>query len=387
MYLRVFKEDIIDGIIKATGIISQKTGAAYLRTLWLSSNDDKISIMSTDSNVEFTGNYNANVLEKGLVGVEGKKFSELIRKLKPGEIILKVDNDQNILHIQQDKRRYKIPTSDSSWFPELEEFPEEKNVLWSGEIFREIIDKTFFCVSEDNTMGSLTCLKISKGDPDKTEIEICAFDMQNMGLYTLKDESIYNIIPDEGMLIPRKYLTELRKWLTFKEIEISVSKDRFFIRTEDMKESISFPLSFDEFSDYQSIINSFIHDINSCLVVNRKDLLESLDRILIFSTELNRATAFELSSEELRLVSTAAETGEADEVIPCSYDGNINEMVFNIKSMMEILGHLNSEEIQISLCEKDRPCKVTGTEDRNFFVVTMPVQVEEEVYYTEEEDN
>ncbi|MCG8529495.1 MAG: DNA polymerase III subunit beta, partial [Desulfovibrionales bacterium] len=35
MYLKVFKEDVIDGLLKAANIIPAKTGAAYLRSIWL----------------------------------------------------------------------------------------------------------------------------------------------------------------------------------------------------------------------------------------------------------------------------------------------------------------------------------------------------------------
>jgi DNA polymerase III, beta subunit (EC 2.7.7.7) len=35
MFLKVRKEDVIDGLLKAANIIPSKTGAAYLRTVWL----------------------------------------------------------------------------------------------------------------------------------------------------------------------------------------------------------------------------------------------------------------------------------------------------------------------------------------------------------------
>jgi len=386
MYIRIFKEDVIDGVIKATSIISHKAGAAYLRTLWLKAEEDKLQILSTDSNMEFTGKYGANVLETGLVGVEGKKFNDLMRKLKPGEITFRSDQEKNILFIQQDKRRYKVPTTDSSWFPELSSFPEENNVLWSGELMKEIIDKISFSISDDDAMGSMTCMKIARGDEEKTEVEFCGFDIENMSLYSLKDDGIYSIIPEDGLLIPKKYLAEIRKWLTSGEIELCISNDRFFIRTQDLSESISFPMSFSEFTDYRSILISFSSELNSYLKVDRKELMDSLERILIFSTEFNKSAVFELKEEEVRIASTAVETGEANEILGCKYSGDIKELVFNIKSLLEILDHFTSEEINLYLAGQVRPCKITGDDDPNYFVVTMPVEIQEETYYTEEKE-
>jgi len=386
MYLRIFKEDIIDGVMKATSVISQKAGAAYLRTLWLKTGDDKLRILSTDSNMEFIGKYNANVLESGLVGVEGKKFNDLARKLKPGEIILKSDQNKNTLFIQQDKRKYKIPTTEESWFPELTPFPEQNLVLWSGELMKEIIDKISFSISDDDTMGSMTCMKVSRGNKAGNEVEFCGFNVENMGLYTIRDEDIFNLVPEEGMLIPKKYVVELRKWLSSAEIELSISGERFFIRKQDLSESISFPLSFEEFTDYRQILNSFSNELNSSLVVNKRELMDALDRILIFCTEFNKSAIFELKEDEVIIDSTAVETGEANEVLGCRYNGDIKELVFNIKSLLDILAHFSSEEISMNLSGKVRPCMITGEDDPNYFVVTMPVEIQEETYYTEEEE-
>ncbi|WP_028573744.1 DNA polymerase III subunit beta [Desulfonatronovibrio hydrogenovorans] len=384
MYLRVFKEDIFEGVMKASSIVSQKTGASYLRTVWLKAEEETLSIMSTDSNMEFTGVYKASVLENGIVGVGGKKFNELIKKLKPGEIIFKADMEQNVLIIQQEKRRYKVPTTDSSWFPEMESFPGENNVLWSGEIIKEIIEKSFFCISDDDTMGGMTCLKMVPVSGD--QVENCGFNGHNMSLYTFRNDSVYEILPAQGLLIPKKYLVELRKWLILGEVELSVSPERFFIRTEDMKECISLPLSFDDYPDYHEIIDKYKDSLSSVLKINRVELMESLERILIFSTELNKSALFRLSPEEVEMVSTAVEAGEANEVLNCSFQGDLEEIVFNVKSLLEILGHFNSKEVELHFSGQVGPCKVIGLDDPDYFVVTMPVEIEEDTYYTEEEE-
>ena len=55
MKLTIMKEHIIEGLQKAASIIPAKSGAAYLRSLWLKAEGDKLTIMSTDANIEFTG--------------------------------------------------------------------------------------------------------------------------------------------------------------------------------------------------------------------------------------------------------------------------------------------------------------------------------------------
>ena len=71
MYLRLYKEEIIEGLQKAANIIPQRAGAAYLRSIWIKAENSKVELLSTDSNIEFRGSYTAEVLEEGLVGVPG----------------------------------------------------------------------------------------------------------------------------------------------------------------------------------------------------------------------------------------------------------------------------------------------------------------------------
>ena len=384
MYLRVFKEDFIDGVIKGTSILAHKTGAAYLRTVWIKAEEDKVKIMSTDGNLEFTGQYDANIMESGLVGVEGKKINDLVRKLKPGEIIFRADLNNHVCFIEQDKRKYKLATTESSWFPELSPFPQGNSVLWSGEVFKEIIEKLLFTISDENSLGTMTCMKISRSSEADNEIEMCGFDMQNMGLFTIRDEDMYHLIPEMGMLVAKHYMSELRKWLSPGEIELSIDSDRFFIRKQDLSESISMPISFEEFTDYKAILSTFAGKPRSDIIINRRELMDALERTMIFSTEMNKSAIFELKENEVRINSTAVETGEAKEVLQCRYQGTLDQCVFNIKGLLDILARYISEDVIMSLHGTVRPCKITGVDDPDFFVITMPVEIKEETYYTEE---
>ena len=67
MLFTVKKENIIEGLQKAAGIIPTRAGAAYLRSLWIKAEGEVLTIMATDANIEFTGAYPADVKEPGLV--------------------------------------------------------------------------------------------------------------------------------------------------------------------------------------------------------------------------------------------------------------------------------------------------------------------------------
>ncbi|MDY0276240.1 MAG: DNA polymerase III subunit beta [Desulfomicrobium sp.] len=382
MFLKVRKENIIDGLMKASGIIPSKTGAAYLRTIWLKGEGDMLSILATDSSIEFVGSYPAVISEGGLVGVSGRKFSELMRKMPPGEITLKVDASGKHLHIEQGRRKYKLPTNESSWFQEFTPFPENNAVLWSGDFFREVIDRISFCIADDEELGYMNCIKFSPAEED--DVEVCGLNGHQFGLLRFANAEIRAILGQDGFLVSKRYLMEMRKWLTSAEIEISLSDKRLFLRTENQKEIFSLPLKSIVFSDYRNFINQYKDQFASSLIVDRHELTDALDRIFIFNTEANKATFFDFASEELSLSCQGQDLGEGKEQIGAQFSGELKQIALTTKGILDITSHFVSDSLTFDFVGPAAPCRITGKDDPHYMVFTMPLEISENIYYNEE---
>lgn len=383
MFLKVRKEDVIDGVLKAANITPAKTGAAYLRTVWLKAENEALSILSTDSSLEFVGAYPAVVGEGGLVGVQGKKFCDLMRRLPPGEITLKVDAKAQILLIEQGRRKYKLPTSESSWFQDFTAFPDDKAVFWSGDFLKEIIERIAYCIADDEDLTGMNCIKFAAVEND--DVEICGLNGHQFALFRFTNADIHVALGQDGLLISKKYLLEIRKWLTNDEIEFSLSDKRLFLRTENRKEIFSLPLKTYVFADYRSFINKYKDRFCATLIVDRHELTDALDRIFVFNTEINKAAVFELGPEELSLCSQGQDVGEGREQISVQYNGTLSKIAMPTKIILEVIGHFVSDTLTFSFVGPSEPCRITGKDDPNYMVLTMPVEVTEAIYYSEEE--
>lgn len=74
--------------------------------------------MATDANIEFTGTYPAEVKEPGLVGVNGRNFVDLIRRLPAGELRIRLDDATGTVILEQGRRTYKLPRQRPHMVPE-----------------------------------------------------------------------------------------------------------------------------------------------------------------------------------------------------------------------------------------------------------------------------
>ena len=382
MYLKVFKEDVIEGLQKAANIIPQRTGAAYLRSIWLRAEKNTLELLSTDSNIEFRGSYTAEVMEGGLVGVQGRAFVELLRRLPSGHISLKVDSAASVLHIEQGRRKYKLPVNDATWFQQFSDFPEQGAVMWSGDFLQELIDRITFCIGDEGS-DALACLSMKRAANDG--IEVAGMNGHQFAMMRFMHDDLRALLPENGILIQKKYLNELKKWLGGEEINVNLDEKRLFVRTENKAESLSLPLSSFQYPDYSVFLSRLNGEGVSTLAITRAEAQEALLRIAIFNSESNRCTYFKLSGTEALLTATGQDTGSASESLDVEYKGEIENIAFPTSNLLSIMDHYTSAKLLLTLTGPEGPCGITGQDDAEYLVIIMPMKILDDVNFSEEQ--
>lgn len=386
MLVKVFRDDIIEGLQKSAGIIPAKTGAAFLRTIWLKAEEGTLRIMATDSNLEFCGSYAAQIMREGLAGVQGRAFYDLMRKLPSGEITITAEEGASILTIEQGRRKYKLPVNDPSWFQDFSDFPENGSVFWAGDFLQDLIAKVAFCIADEDTMEAIACMNMSKRVEDgKTSIEVCGLNGHQFAMVRFVNDDVTQALPDSGMLIQKKYVTELGKWLTDEEIELAIGDKRLFCRTQDKRETFSLPLSFYQYPDYRGFLSKVKGGGPvSTLSVDRAEMIDALERILIFNSDNNRCVNLGFEGQEMNLFSQGQDVGQASESIAVEFDGDLEKIAFPTRNLIDILGHFGSEKAVFTFTGAEGPCGVSGPDDQDYLVIIMPMKIVEETFYSEE---
>ena len=383
MKLTVNKEQIIEGLLKAVAIIPAKAGAQYLRSIWLKADESGLSVMSTDANIEFTGCYQAEVAEPGLIGVQGRAFVDLVRQLPSGVLHLSLDEASGNLLIEQGRRSYKLPVSGAEWFQNFSTFPEENTVTWSGDFLQDVLDKVTFCISEDDAMDAIACLCMKpKGNG---RIDVCGLNGHQFALVSFTHDELAERLPEEGILIQKKYLQDIKKWLGVDEIELNITEKRLYLRSLGKAETLSLPRAAHQYPDYNIFMSKLASDDMHPMTLERKGAMEALGRILIFNTESDRCTYMDLSASEALLSAQGQDVGSASESLEVTYGGDIKRIAFPTRSLMDVLGHFVSAKIDMMLTGAEGPCGVRGADDPDYTVIIMPMKVSETTYYSEED--
>ena len=383
MKLTVNKEQIIEGLLKAAAIIPAKAGAQYLRSIWLKAEEGSLSVMSTDANIEFTGRYPAEVSKPGLIGVQGRAFVDLVRQLPTGVLHLTLDEASGNLLIEQGRRTYKLPVSGAEWFQNFSAFPAENAVTWSGDFLQDILDKVTFCISDDDAMDAIACLCMKPRGNGR--IDVCGLNGHQFALVSFTHDELAERLPESGMLIQKKYLQDIKKWLGVDEIELNITDKRLYLRSLDGAETLSLPRAAHEYPDYNIFMSKLASEDMHPMTLARKETIEALGRILIFNTESDRCTYMDLTAGEALLSAQGQDVGSANESLEVTYNGDIKRIAFPTRNLLDVLGHFVSAKIDMMLTGSEGPCGIRGADDADYTVIIMPMKVSETTYYSEED--
>ena len=383
MKLTVNKEQIIEGLLKAAAIIPAKAGAQYLRSIWLKAEEGSLSVMSTDANIEFTGRYPAEVSAPGLIGVQGRAFVDLVRQLPTGVLHLTLDEASGNLLLEQGRRTYKLPVSGAEWFQNFSAFPAENAVTWSGDFLQDILDKVGFCISDDDAMDAIACLCMKPRGNGR--IDVCGLNGHQFALVSFTHDELAERLPESGMLIQKKYLADIKKWLGVDEIELNITDKRLYLRSLDGAETLSLPRAAHEYPDYNIFMSKLASEDMHPMTLARKEAIEALGRILIFNTESDRCTYMDLSAGEALLSAQGQDVGSANESLEVAYNGDIKRIAFPTRNLLDVLGHFVSAKIDMMLTGSEGPCGIRGADDAEYTVIIMPMKVSETTYYSEED--
>lgn len=382
MKLVVEKEGIIDGLQKAAGIIPSKAGAAYLRSIWLKAENDSLSIMATDAEIEFTGAYPAKIETPGLVGVQGRAFVDLVRQLPNGAIKLALDDAQANLLVEQGRRRYKLSVNSRDWFQELSPWPEGEAVTWTGGIFADYLDRVSFCISDDDLQDAMVCLCMKPRGNGR--IDICGLNGHQFAIVSFTYDDLASRLPEQGLLIQKKYLPDIKKWLGEDEIELNMTEKRLYLRRLEGREQLSLPRALIEFPDYNIFMSKLEDQDVSRLDIPRREAIDCLGRIQVFNSEGERCVYIDLNAQEVGFSARGGDLGSGNESLECEFSGSLERIAFPTRNLMDIFGHFISDRVDMVFTGMEGPCGITGRDDTGYTVVIMPMKVAEESYYGDE---
>ncbi len=332
----VFDRDaMIKEIAIAQEIITNKSPVSILSNILVIAENGTLTIKVTDSTVKFTTNVPVDIEEEGRTTIFCDKFMSILSSLPSGDIeFIQEDIGVTIKPISK-KVKFQLKSQASDKFPEIGSSENIPFFELSSKDFKEMIKETIFAVSDDRNRYFMTGVYFVKNGETLTMV---ATDGRRLSCV---NKSAINVPDFQPAIIPTKILSTILKHAPEEgNIEVAVIDKSIFVKFGSME--FSSVLIDGQFPNYQKVIPE---NLTMSIQVNKADLDAALKRTTIMVDKKVSRIIFKISSGVLKLVSPDTELGNADEEIPCRYDGQDISMALNFNYVTEPLKVIDSENV------------------------------------------
>lgn len=371
MQFFINKNIFLDGLMKVQGIIEKKHTIPILANVLIESKNNEIIITATDLEVGLKAKYKANVIEEGKITVSAKKLYEIIKELPDKEINF-TSKSNFWVEIKCHKSIFNLVGLSPEEFPKFPDIDLGNNNIDNNNL-SEMIEKTLFSVSNDETKFNLTGIYIKSNTIDNiNKLVFVSTDGHRLSLVQRILENELDQKYSEGFILPKKGIIEIKKLLEVmdKNITMGISDNNFSISNE--KTTLIMRMIDGDFPDYKRVIPD--KGKNSA-VINKDLFLHALKRISVLSSEKSKGVKINLKRDSLVLTSSNPDLGDAKEEIDIIYDGDEISIGFNAKYIIEILQVIKTENIIFNLKDNISPGRINPEGDEDHISVIMPMRL------------
>ena len=374
MKFTVNKNDILDVLSKIQGLTGRKSNLAITEAVLIRTSDSEIKLTVTDLETGFEGIYPASIETDGMVAINARKFYEIVRDFAVDEIhINEVEN--NWIEIGNENVQYNIVGMNPSDFPDT---PNIENIDFfkiNSKFLKSMIDKSIVIsgVTDDRRAHINGVFFETIINKNKKIVRMVSTDGSRLSSVDYIYDTDIDLPSDIGILIPKKGLNEVSKFLTKEgivQVGVSVKNNNFVIKKD--AEIIIIRLLEGEFPEYKDIINKKdVYIIN----LDKKLFLMMLKRMSILSSENYKGAIFNFSDNKLIITTTNPDIGESKEEITIDFKGEPIEVAFNPRYFIETLNVIDDDRISINIVNKEKPCLIEGESNKSFLSVVMPMRI------------
>lgn len=366
MKLTCTKSDFLEGLTIVSKAISNRTTLPILECILIETSKDTIKLMGNDLQLGIISNVKANIEKEGSIALESKILIEIIRKLSD-DIITIEKNDKNIVTIKSGKSEFKIMGYDTTEYPKPVLIDKKNEIILFQSELKDMIKQTIFSISLNESKPILT------GELFEIEnniFKLVAIDGYRISYREKQIDSNENV----KVVIPGKTMIELTKILSSdvdEKVKINYN-DKHIIFNIGHSIIISRLLE-GEFLDYKQI---FKEEEKIKLEVNKKEILESIERASLVSTIGNKEPIIiDILDSNMIITSNTSLGSSHEELLINRQNGENLKIAFNPKYLIDALRVIEDDQIIINYSSSLSPCLILPKNENKYKYLILPVRL------------
>jgi DNA polymerase III subunit beta len=364
--IRTTNDKLLGPLQQVTGIVERRHTLPILSNVLITAHDGRLDFLATDLEVQITSSTALEGNAEGAVTVGARKLYDILRSL-PEDVEIALEAKENRMTVKAGKSRFNLQTLAAGDFPRMVEAKDaSKTLTLPQKALKGALRLVQFAMAVQDIRYYLNGVLFSV---EKDMLRVVATDGHRLSFASQSLDGDHGSVE---AILPRKTVLELIKLLSDSDDPVSLAIGTNQARFSFSGIEIVSKIVEGKFPDYQKVIPTTHKNRVS---LDRTTLAQSLNRAAILSNEKIRGVRLVFTKDALSIICTNNEQEEAEEGLAVEYDGDPLDIGFNISYLLDVLNHVDSPTVSVTMGDSNSSALVQMPAREDFKYVVMPMRI------------
>ena len=359
------RDALLKPIQTVSGIVERRHTLPILSNLLIRKIGTELNFLATDIEVQISTRAEVGAGPDAATTVAARKLLDILRALPAGQVVLELNGKK--LNIKSGRSRFALQTLAAEDFPTVAPATDFKaGFSITQKALKGLLALVQYAMAQQDIRYYLNGLLLIV---EKNTVKAVATDGHRLAFASLPIDAE---VEKQEVIIPRKTVIELERLLEDSDelIRIDVASNQ--VRFQFGNVELVSKLVEGKFPDYNRVIPS---GYKNSFDISREELIGCLTRAAILTNEKFKGVRCVIGDGSLKISCTNTDQEEAQEEAEIDYKGDTIDIGFNVTYLLDVLNHLKTDTIRVSLGDANSSALITGGENADFKYVVMPMRI------------
>lgn len=357
------KSNLLHGVNIVSKAVPSRTTMAILECILIDASTNEIKLTANDMELGIETKIEGEIAERGVIALDAKIFSEIVRKLPDNEVTIETDASFKTI-ITCEKAKFNIIGKSGEDFSYLPYIERNQSIVLSQFTLKEVIRQTIFSIadSDNNKLMTGELFEIKEN-----RLKVVSLDGHRISIRNIELKENYD---NHKVVVPGKTLQEVSKILPGDANEdVSMFFTENHIVFEFDNTTVVSRLIEGEYFKIEQMLSS---DYETKIKINKRELLSCIDRATLLVKEGDKKPIIMNVTDGNMELKINSFIGSMNEDIDIQKEGKDILIGFNPKFFIDALRVIDEEEVTLYMVNPKAPCFIKD-DDEKFIYLILPV--------------
>ena len=354
-----------------SGVLNSSNTLPILDNFLFKIDNNSLTISASDLETTMINTVEIDSTDEGLIAIPARLLLDTLKSFPEMPLTFSIDDKTFGIEVSSDNGIYKLSGFNGTEFPRVPELEDPSTVEISAEVLSQAINKTIFATGNDDLRPVMSGIYFEFGTDG---LRFVATDAHRLVRYTRSDIQANR---NSGFIVPKKPLNLLRGVLNTTNAEVRVDYTDTNVRFTFDNIILISRLIDGKYPNYESVIPQ---ENPNRLSISRDSFLNSIKRVSIFANKTTHQVKLAMKGSELAISAQDLDfSNEANERLGCSYEGDDMEIGFNSKFIMDMVSHLDSDNVSLEMSGPSKAGIIVPadqeSEGEDILMLVMPIML------------